>query len=209
MDPTVTETYSQLANQKRRIATLRISMALCLPAILFTRSADVLPELAMELIESTGILLIIAGVLGRFWSILYIGGHKNASVIQDGPYSICRHPLYLFSTIAAAGFGMMLGSLVLMTVLTGAVLIILSDIAAKEERFLRDRFGLAYDAYAAKVPRILPRGRGFSTPKQVTFDVHVLRRNLSDALVFLSLIPLGELMSYFKEEPLWPMIPIY
>ena len=104
---------------------------------------------------------------------------------------------------------MMLGSLVLMTVLTGAVLIILSDIAAKEERFLRDRFGLAYDAYAAKVPRILPRGRGFSTPKQVTFDVHVLRRNLSDALVFLSLIPLGELMSYFKEEPLWPMIPIY
>ena len=35
-------------------------MALCLPAILFTRSADVLPELAMELIESTGILLIIA-----------------------------------------------------------------------------------------------------------------------------------------------------
>ncbi|SEL70160.1 Phospholipid methyltransferase [Jannaschia helgolandensis] len=184
-------------------------MALCLPAILFTRSADVLPELAMELIESTGILLIIAGVLGRFWSILYIGGHKNASIIQDGPYSICRHPLYLFSTIAAAGFGMMLGSLVLMTVLTGAVLIILSDIAAKEERFLRDRFGLAYDAYAAKVPRILPRGRGFSTPKQVTFDVHVLRRNLSDALVFLSLIPLGELMSYFKEEPLWPMIPIY
>jgi dTDP-4-dehydrorhamnose 3,5-epimerase len=36
--------------------------------------------------------------------------------MQEGPYSICRHPLYLFSTIGAAGFGLLLDSLTLTVV---------------------------------------------------------------------------------------------
>lgn len=197
------------ANQRRRIATLRIAMLICLPAIVFTRPGAPVPELPLEIVECLGILLIIAGVLGRFWSILYIGGRKNAEVMQDGPYSICRHPLYLFSTLAVLGFGLMLGSVVVTLVMTGAVFAILTDIAAKEERFLRGTFGSAYDAYAARVPRILPATGKFRTAPMVTFDVVTLRRNLRDALVFLSLIPLGELMEYFKGVGGWPTLPIW
>lgn len=51
-------------------------------------------------------LKIVACVLIGFWSILYIGGRKNQMIMQDGPYSMCRHPLYLFSTIGVFGFGL-------------------------------------------------------------------------------------------------------
>lgn len=73
------------------------------PLILFSRSAWMDPEWVFELLEVLGISLVIFAVLGRFWSILYIGGRKNKEVMQDGPYSMCRHPLYQFSTMGVVG----------------------------------------------------------------------------------------------------------
>ena len=197
------------ANQGRRINTLRVIMLVMLPLIFFTRPGMPLPTLIMEILENLGILLVIAGVLGRFWSILYIGSRKNVLVMQDGPYSVCRHPLYLFSTIAVLGFGLMLGSLLLTLVMAGLTFYVLNDIASKEEKFLRSEFGTDYDDYATRVPRILPKLAHFSTPKDVTFDVTTLRRNFFDALVFLSLIPLGEMTEYFKDAQAWSTFARY
>lgn len=115
-------------------------MLVMLPLIFFTRPSMPLPTLIMEILKNLGILLVIAGVLGRFWSILYIGSRKNVLVMQDWPYSVCRHPLYLFSTIAVLGFGLMLGSLLPTLVKTGLTFYVLNDIASKEEKFLRSEF---------------------------------------------------------------------
>lgn len=197
------------ANQKRRINTLRAVMLVMVPLVLFTRPGLPLGEGVMDLVESTGMLLVIAGVLGRFWSILYIGSRKNALVMQDGPYSMCRHPLYLFSTLAVFGFGLMLGSLILTVLMTTLVFLVLSDIARREEAFLRAEFGPAYDAYAARTPRILPRLRQFSSPATVTFDTGTLRRNFFDALVFLSLIPVSELTEHLKDIHALPTLPLF
>ena len=186
--------------QKARIRILRLAFLAMLPLVIFSRSAWLEPEWLFDLFEVAGIFLVILGVLGRFWSILYIGGHKNVTVIQSGPYSICRHPLYLFSTIATAGFGLMLGSVVLTALLGGVVFVILSLTAQREERYLRAEFGGAYDAYAARVPRIWPDLSLFTTPKEVVFSVPQLKGNFFDALVFLSFIPLAELMEWLKEE---------
>ena len=184
-------------------------MVVMLPLVFFSRSGLALPDALMELIESLGMLLIIGGVLGRFWSILYIGSRKNKMVLQDGPYSICRHPLYLFSTIAVLGFGLMLGSLVLTLLMTGLTFHVLNDIARKEEEFLRTKFGQSYDAYAAHTPRILPRLSQFRTVQDVTFNAGTLRRNFFDAVVFLSLIPLAEMTEHFKETGALPTFPLF
>lgn len=197
------------ANQKRRINTLRVIMLVLLPLVLFSRSGLPLPEVVLDLIECVGILLVIGGVLGRFWSILYIGSRKNAMVMRDGPYSICRHPLYLFSTLSVFGFGLMLGSLVLTALMTALVFYVLNDIASKEERFLRSEFGTLYEDYASVTPRILPRIGQFSSPGEVTFSTQTLRRNFFDALVFLSLIPIGEMTEYFKETMILPTFALY
>ena len=195
--------------QQIRIRILRLAFIAMLPLVIFSRSTWLEPEWLFDIFEVLGIFLVIFGVLGRFWSILYIGGHKNETVVQSGPYSICRHPLYLFSTIATVGFGLMLGSIVLTALLGVVVFVILSITAQREERFLRSEFGGAYDAYAGRVPRIWPKLSLFTTPEEVVFSVPQLKRNFFDALVFLSFIPLAELMEWLKEEAIMPTFPIF
>lgn len=194
-------------NQVVRINILRLTFLLCLPAIVFTRSAW--PEVVFELMEVAGLAAIIAAVLGRFWSILYIGGHKNNTVMQAGPYSICRHPLYLFSTLGVFGLGLMLGSFVLALAFGGLTLLILTVTARKEEAVLRNLFGGSYDTYVARVPMILPKPSLFQSPGSITVSVPHLRENLMDALVFLTFIPLAELMEMVKEMNLLPTFPIF
>src|SRR5690606_40050349 len=58
-------------------------------------------------------ILIVVCVIGRTWSSIYIAGHKVQTLVMDGPYSISRNPLYVFSIIGAAGAGAQLGSIVL------------------------------------------------------------------------------------------------
>jgi protein-S-isoprenylcysteine O-methyltransferase Ste14 len=205
----VTTSTARPFNQKIRIAILRIFFLLAIPLILFTRSAWMDPDWLFDLFELTGVFMIIGAVLGRFWAILYIGALKNKVVMQDGPYSICRHPLYFFSTMGVVGFGLMLGSFILAGVLGGVAFVILSRTAAREEGFLRTEFGPAYDAYAARVPRIWPKLSLFQAEPTVTSSLIAVRTNFFDALVFLAFIPLAELMEGIKEAALWPTIPLY
>ena len=57
------------------------------------------------LIEKAGLALIVICILGRTWCTLYIGGRKKRELINKGPYSVVRNPLYFFTTIGAAGIG--------------------------------------------------------------------------------------------------------
>ncbi len=180
-----------------------------MPLILFSRSAWLEPEWVFEIMEVLGVSLVIFAVLGRFWSILYIGGRKNKQVMQDGPYSICGHPLYFFSTMGVVGLGLMLGSIVLTVGLGVLTFIILTATANKEEDFLRAEFGDAYGAYEAHTPRIWPKLSLFQTEGEVVFDVNHLKGNFFDALVFLTFIPLAELMEWLKEENLVYTFLIY
>ena len=195
-------------NQRIRIWGLRLFFLAAVPLILFTRSAWAEPDWLFDILEVTGVFLIIGGVLGRFWAILYIGAMKNRAVMQDGPYSICRHPLYLFSTMGVVGFGLMLGSLVLASVLGLAVLTILQATAGREEKYLRTEFGAAYEVYAARVPRIIPNPALFRTGPVIEVSVAALRVNFADALVFLAFIPLAELMEMIHEYGLLPTLAL-
>ena len=186
-------------NQKIRVWIARLVALAFIPVILFMQSAW--SETVLQpILEVVGALVVVTAVLGRFWAILYIGGRKNHQVVQDGPYSMCRHPLYLSTTVGAIGLGLMLGSFVLAAVLGLIAFVILSMTAAREETFLRVEFAPDYDLYAQRVPRIWPRLSLFQTPVEVTFNALVLRRNLADALGFLALIPLAELMETLRES---------
>jgi len=192
-------------NQKVRIAVLRTSFLLFIPLIFLVHPMTD-ESLLNEVMEQSGLLLVITGVLGRFWSILYIGGHKNTTVMQSGPYSMCRHPLYLFSTLGAVGFGLMLQSLVLAMLISVVIFMILNLTATREEAFLRSEFGSAYDDYAAQTPRIIPNIPKFNTTSEVIFNVRHLKTNFFDALVFIFLIPLAELIEWVHETGALPAI---
>ncbi len=196
-------------DQKIRIRALRAMGLLLLPLMIFAQPIEMQPQWMFETLEMLGVFSVIAAVLGRFWSILYIGGHKNSRVIEQGPYSICRHPLYLFSTLGAVGLGLMLGSLLLTALLGGLTFLALGMTAAREEAFLRAEFGPSYEEYARRVPRILPQLAGFRTEASITVSVGQLRTNFFDALVFLSFIPLAEILEGMKMAGELPTFPVF
>lgn len=179
------------ANQRLRIATLRLFFVAALIPILW--GVPVWQAVPVQaLMRTAGSLCIVAAVLGRFWAILYIGGRKNAQVMQTGPYSICRHPLYFFSTIGATGFGLLLDSLLLAALFGLGAFTILSATARREEDYLRTMFGPAYEDYAGRVPRILPRPSLFRAGPGMMLNLNALRTNLADALVFVAAFPVAE-----------------
>ncbi|MEG0818380.1 MAG: isoprenylcysteine carboxylmethyltransferase family protein, partial [Brevundimonas sp.] len=66
-----------------------------------------------EGLEAFGLALIAVCIVGRAWCSLYIGGRKKAEIVNRGPYSISRNPLYIFSFMGAFGVGAQTGSLTL------------------------------------------------------------------------------------------------
>jgi protein-S-isoprenylcysteine O-methyltransferase Ste14 len=96
------------------------------------------------------------GTLGKEWSLeaRLVEGHR---LVTDGLYARVRHPIYTA----------MLGSLVATGLAVGHPLAIPMALVPfgigtlvrvrLEEQLLRDAFGAQYDAYAARVPAVLPR----------------------------------------------------
>ena len=191
-------------NQKRRILILRlVFLGLLVPLYIFAEPRFVPDSAPHEFIEALGILILIAGVLGRFWSTLYIGGHKNRTVMQDGPYSMTRNPLYFFSTLATAGIGLISGSVTIALITVGLVGTVLWQTARREAAFLENTFGEPYRTYAARVPFFFPDIRLFRTEAETLFSARSLRTNLQDAGAFLIFIPLIELLDLVHET--WPI----
>ena len=92
------------------------------------------------------------------WLRGYAAGYvkKNAELTVTGPYAYTRNPLYLGSMMIAVGFAAASGLWVIPIVLAGLFLAIYIPTILSEEAFLRGQFA-EFDAYAAKVPRLLPR----------------------------------------------------
>jgi protein-S-isoprenylcysteine O-methyltransferase Ste14 len=81
------------------------------------------------------------------------------SLITDGPYKFCRHPLYFSFILLVFGFDLLLGSII------GIVYTVVISIPTAiyrgkaEERSLKTRFGEEWDNYADKVGFLLPKFR--------------------------------------------------
>ena len=79
---------------------------------------------------------------------------------RSGPYRFVAHPLYLGSSLIGAGLALGSGSAVVVGIVAGYLLVTLTAAIRSEERFLRDKFGAAYDDYRRQ--RVVDRERRFS-----------------------------------------------
>ncbi|MCE2884835.1 MAG: isoprenylcysteine carboxylmethyltransferase family protein [Planctomycetaceae bacterium] len=133
-----------------------------------------------------GDVLLLAGCAGRIWCALYIAGRKNKVLVDRGPYSLTRNPLYLFSCLAFIGAGLSFESFTL-AALFGIVFFATHwPTIHVEEHHLRSLFGATFDDYAARVPRFLPRFAGYQGSELLEIRPRVFTRTLFEA----SLIPL-------------------
>ena len=122
--------------QRLRRITLAALLALVFAVLLFGQSLFPPETPVHEAIEMIGIVLIFVGIAGRLWSTLYIGGRKSVSVVTDGPYSITRNPLYVFSSIAAMGVGAQMGSITAMVGFGLACAAAFHIVILREEKYL-------------------------------------------------------------------------
>lgn len=93
--------------------------------------------------------------LGKLWSS-NVGRKADHRIVDTGPYAIVRHPIYTGIIIASLGTALLRATA---AAWIGVVLLTVGWYvkARLEERFLREQLGPDnYDAYARRVPMLLP-----------------------------------------------------
>jgi protein-S-isoprenylcysteine O-methyltransferase Ste14 len=107
------------------------------------------------IVASIWTVMAAVRTLGRQWSLAarMIEGHE---LVTAGPYKLVRHPIYtgMLGMLVATGIAVTRWWWLPIGV---AVFIAGTMIRTRaEERLLREQFGAAYDAYAAKIPALIP-----------------------------------------------------
>lgn len=163
-------------------------------------------EFVSEHIELAGLGLIWVGVVGRLWSILYIGGHKSVAIITEGPYSVMRNPLYFFSTIAAVGVGMQTAMLSAGILLGLLCFLAFQIVIRREEVYLSAHFGTPYAQYCHTVPRFFPKLSLFHDRETREISTKRMYSTLLDGLVFFIAFPFWEFIEYLQESEYVPVL---
>ena len=156
-------------------------------------------ELARRAPQPAAVAWSLALVVPGLWLRAYAAGYvkKNRELTQTGPYAHTRNPLYLGSTMMAAGFAVALLSWLVCLALAVGFAVIYVPVIASEERFLRATFP-GFDDYCRRVPRLIPRLRPAAAAEEQNgaggFSLALYRRHreynagIGAALLYVSLL---------------------
>jgi len=146
-----------------------------------------------------GMILVGIASLGRMWCSLYIAGYKDDTLVTDGPYSLCRNPLYLFSMIGVLGIGCATETLTFPILFILLFALYYPFVIKSEERRLGQLFGAAFDRYTKKIPAFFPRFSTFSEPKNYLVKPAVYRNHMFSALWFVWIVGILEVIEGLRE----------
>ncbi len=152
-----------------------------------------------ELLEVAGLALIAVCIIGRAWCSLYIGGRKTAEIVQRGPYSISRNPLYVFSFMGAFGMGALTGSLTIAMLFLLIAVVVFTATVKREEAWLSEAFGPDYAAYMARTPRFWPDPSKWRDQDTLEVRPIFFLRTLRDGAVMALAYPLFESLEYVQD----------
>lgn len=192
--------------QKTRRYVLGALLVLLVFLTLFFQSSWRPESVMHEIIEMSGVVMIALGIIGRLWANLYIAGRKSQTVVTDGPYSITRNPLYLFSALAAGGVGAQIGSFATTIGFAALCALAFHVVILREERFLTAAFGKPYEDYMRKVPRFFPKPWLYREGETGSFQPKGLLSTLLDGLLFFLAMPLFEFVDAAQLDGTLPVL---
>lgn len=184
--------------QRYRIAISRLFALVFFLVVLLTDSAQE-GSLIEPFLFLSGLALVGVATVGRMWCSLYISGQKNSELVTVGPYSVTRNPLYLFSFLGFVGVGLATETVSLAIAFSVFFAALYPAIIRKEEEFLRGRFGAAFEAYAARTPRFLPRLSLYAEPPTWNVDTRLYRHTMIDVVWFVWLVAIIEFVEALHE----------
>lgn len=112
----------------------------------------------------TGVILFVAGLILRWYSILQLGRFFTVDVaiaadhqlVDSGPYRLVRHPSYTGALIAFAGFALSLGNWAAFLVMLVPIFFAFVFRMNVEERALIAALGPRYLDYSRRTKRLIP-----------------------------------------------------
>ena len=159
-----------------------------------------------RVIGGGGVLLIIVCIVGRTWSSFYIGGRKGVELVNIGPYSIMRNPLYFFSITGAAGVGAQVGSVAVALACAFISYLVFSVVAQHEERLLLRKHRGQFASYLRRVPRFMPSISLWRDEPSVMIYPRRVVMTFADALIFLLAIPLAHICESLQSAGVLPVL---
>jgi protein-S-isoprenylcysteine O-methyltransferase Ste14 len=117
------------------------------------------------IISHIGIVLILLGLIIRWWAILFLRSYFTANVsiqndhqlIKGGMYQYVRHPSYAGSLLSFFGLGIAFSNWFVTIIIFFPILFAFLQRIKIEEEVLRKHFGEAYNQYSKNTSRLIPK----------------------------------------------------
>jgi protein-S-isoprenylcysteine O-methyltransferase Ste14 len=111
-----------------------------------------------------GIAMTAAGYAGTLWCYVIMGNTwrigvnpaEKTTLVNQGPYQIVRHPIYLFQIVMLAGAAMLLPTALSLITLVVHYVCVLAK-ASDEESYLLTTHGGEYRDYLSRTGRFFPK----------------------------------------------------
>ncbi len=147
----------------------------------------------------------VVGALFRWWATLYLGGRKNRELTTDGPYSMCRNPLYFGTFMLTLSIAFYLHSITFAVGMAAATPTYLQITVPWEEKILRRAFGERFDRYRRETTRFWPDFRLLRMPSTLTVKVDGLKAEFYRSLHWMWIPLIAQALADLRMEAWWPL----
>jgi len=180
---------------KFRIHFSRIFAGFLFALIIFSSSLwENKAPLITAVLFFAGIVLAAIASLGRLWCSVYIAGYKTNHLVTQGPYSMCRNPLYFFSLLGALGVGFASETLLIPLLILVAFVLYYPSVIKSEEANLMRLHKSEFEIYLKKIPCFFPKISLLNEPAEYTVKPKKFKIQIFDALWFVWLIGIIEII---------------
>jgi protein-S-isoprenylcysteine O-methyltransferase Ste14 len=114
--------------------------------------------LTHKILWAVASVLIGLAALGRLYATAFLGGFKNQKLVTEGPFSVMRNPLYFFSFVGVCGIALATAQIIIILLVPPLFWVLIHRLMQREEGFLREKFGEAYQVYCAQTPLVVVSG---------------------------------------------------
>jgi protein-S-isoprenylcysteine O-methyltransferase Ste14 len=196
----------KISLRKLRVNLLRLAFVPVFFLAVFAKPSWSPQSTISFVLELGGYLFLLGGLVIRIWCTFYIGNRKSKELITEGPYSICRNPLYIGSFLLAVGVGLCFENL-LIVLLIPAIIIPVHVVTARwEEARLEAKFGEQYRIYKQKVPRFRPRISNYHSHEVLEINIHSIQRIAFDTAAILLLPEIEDLLELLHQHGIIPVL---
>lgn len=179
------------------LAPIAVSAVLTRPHLEFEGIA----EFSLEILAW---VLFFAGGCLRWWATLFIGGRKIEELVTEGPYSMCRNPLYVGTLLMAFSVAVFLQSLTLFAAIVVVGAFYLWITVPIEERKLQNVYGDRFTAYCNRVPRVFPNPWLYTAPDVINVRMGGIRAEFLRMLQWSGLPLICYFVEHLRMLPWWP-----